>query len=96
MESAIKENIPAALIGGATALVLAVAVRKVMKPEKRRWRMGESQIENMQTDYIPPTPYPFSKGTMIKWFNGNSIAWSAGSIGLDPKTNEVIFGGIKA
>ena len=96
MESAIKENILAAFIGGATALLIAVAVKKVGKPEEKRWRIGESHIENMQTDYIPPTPYPFSKGTMIKWFNGNSIAWSAGSIGLDPSTNEIIVGGIKA
>ena len=50
----------------------------------------------MISDRLPAAVGPYSLGKIIKNSDGSVMAYTSGQLGLDPKTNLLVEGGIKA
>ena len=101
MDKISKDHFIAGAIGGVTALLMAMAVKRFLWRRRGgkcggKWRRPEATIVTMESENLPKAIGPYSKGKMVDFGNGSYMAWSAGQLGLDPKTGELISPDVEA
>ncbi|TNV75458.1 hypothetical protein FGO68_gene9159 [Halteria grandinella] len=97
MDSATKQTVISAVIGGLAALTIAFAAKKIRcKLRNKRgghhhWR-SQSELITLDSNNMPAAIGPYTKGKMVKLSDGSALAWSSGQLGLDPKSNDLVTG----